>query len=139
MDRNTITGLILIFVIFIGFSLYNTSRTSKVIEKAVAVADAEYAKGDLEAARTEYINALRFKQNQPEVIAKLSEINLKLGIKPEAQKSDSSSLPQVKSEVPVLIKQGEQTDINQYGVFAQAAIGENDFVTLENNKVELKI
>ena len=103
------------------------------------MADADYAKGDLEAARTEYINALRFKPNQPEVIAKINEINLKLGIEPETQKSDSLSLPQVKTEVPVLIKPGEQTDINQYGVFAQAAVGENDFITLENNKVELKI
>jgi YidC/Oxa1 family membrane protein insertase len=32
-----------------------------------------------------------------------------------------------------------KTDINQYGVFAQTAIGENDFITLENNKIELKI
>ena len=28
---------------------------------------------------------------------------------------------------------------SQYGVFARAATGENDFITLENNKVELKI
>ena len=30
-------------------------------------------------------------------------------------------------------------DVNQYGVFAQSASGENDFITLENNKIELKI
>ena len=50
-------------------------------------------KENLEEARTEYMNALRFKPNQPDVIAKINEINLKLGIIPEIQKTDSASLP----------------------------------------------
>ena len=83
MDKNTITGLILIFVIFIGFSIYNSNQMNKAFEKAVAVAESDYAKGDLETARTEYINALRFKPNQPDVLAKINEINLKLGNIPE--------------------------------------------------------
>jgi YidC/Oxa1 family membrane protein insertase len=138
MDKNTITGLILIFVIFIGFSIYNTSRTTKAFDKAVSVAESDYAKGDLETARAEYINALRFKQS-PEAIAKLSEINLRLGNTPERQKSDSLSIQQTTSGVPVSNTQAGKTDINQYGAFAQSAIGENEFITLENNKVELKI
>jgi len=80
MDRNTVTGLILIFLIFIGFSLYNTNKVNKAFEKALAVADADYAKGNLETARTEYIEALRFKQNQPDALAKINEINLNLEI-----------------------------------------------------------
>jgi YidC/Oxa1 family membrane protein insertase len=139
MDRNTITGLILIFVIFIGFSIYNTSKTNTAIEKTLAVAAADYAKGDLEVARTEYMNALRLKSNQPEVLAKINEINLKLGTIPEKQKSDTLSMQQTNSGVSVSKTTGAQTDINQYGVFAQAAIGENDFITLENNKIVLKI
>ena len=39
MDRNTITGIILIFAIFIGFSIYNNSRMNKAYEKAVVVAE----------------------------------------------------------------------------------------------------
>jgi YidC/Oxa1 family membrane protein insertase len=141
MDKNTITGLILIFAIFIGFSLYNSNRMNKAYEKALLTADSDYAKGDLETARTEYINALRFKQNQPDVIAKLNDINFKLGNTPEKQKSDSLSVPQSNSGVSVLNANipGSKTDINQYGVFAQSALGENEFITLENNKVELKI
>jgi YidC/Oxa1 family membrane protein insertase len=141
MDRNTITGLILIFVIFIGFSLYNTNRTNKAFDKAVAVAESDYTKGDLETARTEYVNALRLKPNQPDVLAKLSEINLKLGNTPEKQKTDTLSVQQPNSSIPVSnpTATGAKTDINQYGVFAQSAIGENEFITLENNKVELKI
>jgi YidC/Oxa1 family membrane protein insertase len=48
-------------------------------------------------------------------------------------------LPQTNPSIPVPAPTGQATDINQYGVFAQSALGENDFITLENNKVELKI
>jgi YidC/Oxa1 family membrane protein insertase len=139
MDRNTVTGLILIFLIFIGFSLYNSNKVNKAFEKALAVADADYAKGNLETARTEYIDALRFKQNQPDALAKINEINLKLGNTPEKQKSDSLGVQQPNTAVSETKPTSLKTDINQYGVFAQTAIGENDFITLENNKIELKI
>jgi YidC/Oxa1 family membrane protein insertase len=139
MDKNTITGLILIFVIFIGFSIYNSSRVNKAFDKAVAVAEADYAKGDLETARTEYVDALRFKPNQPDVLAKLNEINLKLGNFPGKGKSDSLNVQQPVSAVSLPTATTAKTDVNQYGVFAQAATGENEFVTLENSKVELKI
>ena len=106
------------------------------------MAESDYTKGNLESARTEYTEALRYKQNQPDVLAKINEINLKLGNVPEKQKSDSTVLPQTNSanpSVPVPSLEGKTPDINQYGVFAQSALGENDFITLENNKVELKI
>ena len=142
MDRNTITGLILIFLIFIGFSVYNSSRTNKMIEKALVTAEAEYARGDLETARTEYVNILRIKPTEPVALARISEINSKLGPVPGNQKSDSLAVKQTNSATAVNNSQGTQgtqTEINQYGVFAQSAVGQNDFITLENNKIELKI
>ena len=139
MDRNTITGLILIFLIFIGFSIYNSNKINKAYEKAVAVAESDYAKGDLETARTEYIDALRFKPNQPDVLAKINEINSKLGNTPEKQKSDSLGLKPAAVVNPVSKPAEAKTEISQYGAFATSATGENDFITLENNKIELKI
>jgi YidC/Oxa1 family membrane protein insertase len=139
MDKNTITGLVMIFLIFIGFSLYNTNRMNKAFDKALIVAENDYAKGDLETARSEYVNALRFKPNQPDVLARINEINLKLGNTAGIQKSDSLGLQPKSSGVSVSSPAGEKTDINQYGVFAQTAVGDNDFITLENNKIELKI
>jgi YidC/Oxa1 family membrane protein insertase len=139
MDRNTITGLILIFIIFIGFSLYSTSQKNKAFEKAIAVAESDYKSGNLEAARTEYINALRLNPTQPDAIAKVNEINLKLGNITEKQKPDSLNTMPANAETSSINPATIKTDINQYGVFAQAAIGENDFITLENNKIELKI
>lgn len=139
MDRNTITGLILIFIIFIGFSIYSTSQRNKAFEKAIAVAESDYKNGNLDAARTEYVNALRLNPNQPDVIAKINEINLKLGNTPEKQNPDTLNAPQTNSVASLTNPAGSKTDIDQYGVFAQAATGENDFITLENNKIELKI
>lgn len=139
MDRNTITGLILIFAIFIGFSIYNNNRLNKSYEKAVAVAEADYAKGEFENARAEYIDALRFKPNQPDVIAKINELNTKLGIVPEQTKTDTLSSTPVKKELPESPAAEQKKDAGQYGVFGPTATGENDFITLENNKVELKI
>jgi YidC/Oxa1 family membrane protein insertase len=139
MDRNTITGIILIFVIFIGASIYNNSRLNKGYEKAVSAAESYFNKGDYEAARTEYVNALRFKPNQPDAITRLSDINLRLGIAPEKQKADSVISQTPVAETPLVNSTTLPADISQYGIFAQAATGENDFVTLENNKVQLKI
>jgi YidC/Oxa1 family membrane protein insertase len=139
MDRNTIIGIILIFLIFIGAGIYNSSQTNKGYEKAFVAAESAYAKGDLENARTEYINALRFKANQPDVIAKINELDLKLGITAVKQTADSVKLD--KPAAAQLITSSAQTtsDNNQYGVFAKSAEGKNDFITLENNLVELKI
>jgi len=43
---------------------------NKGYEKAVIVAESYYAKGEMEAARAEYINALRFKPDQQDAIDK---------------------------------------------------------------------
>ena len=113
-----------------------------MIEKALVTAEAEYARGDLEAARTEYVNILRIKSTEPVALARVSEINSKLGSIPGNQKSDSLAVKQTNSATGVNNSQGTQgtqTEINQYGVFAQSAVGQNDFITLENNKIELKI
>jgi YidC/Oxa1 family membrane protein insertase len=139
MDRNTITGIILIFLIFIGFSVFNSGRRNKAFEKTVVLADSLYKKGDLEKARAEYMNAMQFKPNQPDVMLKLSDINQKLGISSPGIKADSIlSKTAVKDTVhgkAVVTK----SDPGQYGAFAASASGQNDFITLENNKLELRI
>jgi YidC/Oxa1 family membrane protein insertase len=139
MDKNTITGIILIFAIFIGFSLFNGSKMKKSYKEAVEVADSLYAKGDMANARAEYINALRFKPNQPEAVAKVNEINQLLGFIPSPEKADSS----LKSNpVPENIKQLKAKDINDssmFGAFGGSISGDTGMIVLENNKIELKI
>jgi YidC/Oxa1 family membrane protein insertase len=139
MDRNTITGIILIFLIFVGFSIYSNVARNKEYEKALAVAETSYARGDFESARTEYVNALRYKPAQAEVIAKINELNLKLGIVPQVQKVDSTSSVSAKVVPAIQGQSNAPVDSSQYGVFSKTAIGENQFIILENNKVEIKI
>jgi YidC/Oxa1 family membrane protein insertase len=139
MDRNTIIGIILIFTIFVGFSLFNNSRSKKGFNDAVAAAQTEMAGGNLERARTEYVNALRFKPNDPVVLEELDKLNIKLGITPDPQKADTLGSKEV-SDLPALITQSASIpDSSQYGSFAGSARGVNDLITLENNKLELKI
>jgi YidC/Oxa1 family membrane protein insertase len=139
MDRNTITGIILIFAIFVGFSVYNNSKMNKGYDQALKTAETYYAKGEFENARAEYMNALRFKPNQPDAMAKINEINLKLGISNETIIKDTLTKEEPKQEAPAQGLPATEADAGHYGVFAQAATGENEFITLENSKVELKI
>jgi YidC/Oxa1 family membrane protein insertase len=139
MDKNTITGIVLIFLIFIGFSLYNSSRLNKEYEKAIAAAEAEAGKGNLERARTYYVDALRYKPNQPEVLKKLSDLNVKLGITPEETEKDTTILiTESKDSIPAAPAK-VAVDGSQFGIFAGAVKGKDEFITLENDKVELKI
>jgi YidC/Oxa1 family membrane protein insertase len=139
MDRNTITGIALIFAIFIGFSIYNTSRMNKAYEKTVVVADSLFRDGELEKARAEYMTALRYKANQPQVMAKLMEIDQRLGITKSVAVQDSAALNlQVRDSLKA--DAGKiPADVKQMGIFSASAEGVNDFITLENNKLELKI
>lgn len=137
MDRNTITGLILIFAIFIGFSLYNNNKLNKAYERAVTEADLSYSNGELEKARTGYYEALRLKPNQADLIGKLNEINQKLGISETATQDSLKQTIQPAESIVVPPVRG--IDSASLGVFSGALKGENDFITLENSKVELRI
>lgn len=141
MDKNTIIGIILIFAIFIGFSIYNSSRLNKGYQEAMKTAETEVVNGNLERARTQYVNALRFKPNNPEALAKLDELNIKLGIvpSPEPEKKDTSAVVTSPAVTGTAISNTAPDNVNQYGIFADAANGEEGFITLENNKLELKI
>lgn len=138
MDKNTITGIILIFVIFIGFSIFNGNRMNKSYKAVIEVADSLNAAGDLENARAEYINALRYKPNQPETVAKVNELNSQLGFAPTPEKADSTGLK--KTETANLAKAEISTpDSGRFGAFGASVSGDTGLITLENNKIELKI
>ena len=139
MDKNRITGLILIFLVFIGFSIYNNNKLNKGFKNAVAAAEEQVANGNFERARTEYVNALRFKPNQPEVLAKINELNNKLGITTGNQIQDTINTILPEKNITQSAAGTETVEPGQFGAFAGAAVGENEFITLENNLLELKI
>lgn len=140
MDKNTITGIILIFAIFIGFSIFNNSRMTKAYKEVIEVADSLYAAGDMENARAEYINALRYKPNQPEAVAKVNEINRILGFA-SAGKSGAKAEIVVNADSVARIEKTSvsESDSVRYGAFGSAVRGDTGLITLENSKIELKI
>jgi len=140
MDKNTITGLLLIFAIFIGFGIYNNYRLNKIYESKVVLADSLYKAGNYEKARIEYMNALNIKPNQPDVVLKLNELNQFLEISQPAAEKDTTKqavTPAIQTEI--ISDTGKLENINKYGIFSSKAEGQNDFIILENDLVELKI
>jgi YidC/Oxa1 family membrane protein insertase len=111
----------------------------KGFEDAVKKAETEVAAGNLERARTEYVNALRFKANNPEVLRRIEELNIKLGIATENPAADTTNAPKGLMTESLPVQPTAEQDANQYGAFAIDAKGENEFITLENNKIQLKI
>jgi len=139
MDKNTIIGIVLIFLIFLGFSMFNNSKLKKGYNDSVELAKTEIVNGNLDRARSQYLNALRFKPNDPVVLEELNKLNIELGINQAPQIADTlntadASAQRVASQTAV-----EIADSSIYGSFAGSAKGENDFITLENNLLELKI
>ena len=139
MDKNTVTGIILIFLIFIGFSIYNNSRLNKAYKAAIAEAEASIAKGDSVKAREDYIKAINIKPNLPEARVKFDELNRKLGLPAPEVEKDSALLKPESAMIAPAAPAAITGNASQYGPFADVAIGENDFITLENDKIELKI
>lgn len=139
MDKNTITGIILIFVIFIGFSIYNSSRMTRSFNKTIVVADSLYKKGDFENARAEYINALRFKPNQPRAVEMVNELNQKLGFIPAPEKPDTTKKEPVLKAAPGVAAPVMVSDSGQYGAFGADLRGDTSLITIQNDKIELKI
>ena len=140
MDRNTIIGVVLIFLMFIGYSVYNTNRLNKAFDKQKVVADSLYRKGNLEQAKAAYMIAQRLKPNQSEVVIKINEIDNKLSSAFASSRPDSvNKIVKSKEDKPSSSRETEKFEKEKYGAFSDAAKGENDFLTLENNKVELKI
>jgi hypothetical protein len=126
MDKNTITGLILIFAIFIGFSLFNSHRLKKTYDKVVTNAEAQFNRGELDSARTSYYEALRLHPNTPEVIAKLNEINKKLGVATDT----ASSVADTSLIQNTVANMQEAIVPDQAGIFSGALAGEEGFMDI---------
>lgn len=138
MDKNTITGIVLIFVIFLGFSLYNNHRTGKLFKAETEYADSLYTAGDYDEARDAYIRALGYRPKDQETINRVSELNNRLGLKEQEQKADtvlmtSDSIPSAIPSRPTTV------DSASFGAFSARSTGENEFYTIENKLLRLTV
>jgi YidC/Oxa1 family membrane protein insertase len=110
MDRNSIIGIVLIFVILVVFSVMNRPSQEEI-----------------EAARQRSDSIARIEAEQ-EKIREQQEVQEQEADIAEAGIKDTA---EIKNEI--------QEKIDQLGVFGRAAIGEQKFYTVENNLIKITL
>jgi YidC/Oxa1 family membrane protein insertase len=104
MDRNSIFGIVLIFAILVVFSIIN--KPSK-----------------------EQIEAAKRRQDS------IALVEAQRALQPQLDQLKTDSAVETADQLPDSIATGNriQEKIDQFGVFGNAAIGTEEFYTLENN------
>lgn len=135
MDKNTITGIVLIFLIFLGFSFYNNQRTGKAFQAETEYADSLYTAGNYDDAREAYIRALGYKPKDQPTIDRVVELNNKLGMGQPVTESTATAVARDTSATagPAAATAAIVPDSTAFGIFASSASGENEFFTMEND------
>ena len=140
MDKNTVIGIVLIFLIFLGFSVYNNQRTGKFFKAETEYADSLYAEGDYDEAREAYIRALGYRPKDQTTIARVTELNSKLGLNQQpVQQADTSIVGAATTAIPSGSAQLPLTDTTAFGAFSGSVKGENELFTIENDKIILTV
>lgn len=142
MDRNTITGLVLIFAIFIGFGLYNSNRLNKNYNQTMERGDSLYQAGNNELARIEYLRALSLKPNDPEATTRLNDVDNLLY--PEGAVPDPDTVASDPAQEEDRRGVRETNPISaltpaRFGTFGASAEGTQEYIIIENDLVELKL
>ena len=133
MDKNTITGIVLIFLIFLGFSFYNNQRTAKVFEAETEYADSLYAAGNYDDAREAYIRALGYKPKDQPTIDRVVELNNRLGLVQPVQENKAAAAPSDSVSAPAVTPTAMVPDSAALGIFSSGASGDQEFFRMEND------
>ncbi len=139
MDKNTVTGIILIFVIFLGFSIFNSQKNKKLFEAETEYADSLYMAGSYDQARESYIRALNLKPKDQPTINRVMELNSKLGMSAQPQQPDTTSAVADTTSLRAQVPARAMDDSTAFGVFSASVKGENEFYTIENEKIILTV
>jgi YidC/Oxa1 family membrane protein insertase len=139
MDKNTITGIALIFLIFLGFSLYNSQKTKKLFEAETEYADSLYSAGSYDQARESYIRALNLRPKDQTTVNRVIELNNKLGQSTQPRQSEITQTAGDTTLAKVQVKATATTDSTALGVFSARANGDKEFYTIENDLIILTL
>ncbi|HDJ34660.1 MAG TPA: hypothetical protein ENF21_11275, partial [Bacteroidetes bacterium] len=144
MDRNTLYGLLMIALIFIGFSYYNSLQTKKAYEKEIVTADSLFRAENFEEAMVHYRRSLQYRRNDEHAFSRVRHIDSLFSLtRPGRDTLRTDSLiagapAETKTSQPVAAEPEEITDLEgRYGGFARAARGENRFVVVENDLMKI--
>jgi YidC/Oxa1 family membrane protein insertase len=117
MNKNTITGLIIIFAILIGYSIWMTPSDE-----------------EKEAARL-----------RNDSIAKVERIRDSIDLLQQVKKHQQDSINQIARQQEAIVSQTSDTiilgsvDRDKMGVFANSSVGTDELYILENEKIRLSI
>ena len=142
MNRNTLIGLVLMVLVFIGFGFYNSNKLKKSYESAFIEADSLYKEGEYEAAKLKYLKALEFKPGTPEAVNRINEINRIIqpdtivGIQDTVQQREQ--VPQQEVKTVGGAAETEQP-VQPTGAFSETYNGKQEFFILKNDMLEVTI
>jgi YidC/Oxa1 family membrane protein insertase len=139
MDKNTITGIALIFLIFLGFSLYNSQKTKKLFEAETEYADSLYSAGSYDQARESYIRALNLRPKDQTTVNRVIELNNKLGQSTQPRQSEITQTAGDTTLARVQVQATATTDSTALGVFSARVKGDKEFYTIENDLIILTV
>jgi len=112
MDKNTITGLALIFVILITFSYFNKPSES-----------------DIQAVKRQHDSIVQVEaENARQAEIKSKEAELALVTKAKNNPTDTSGTANAENDLK-----------NRFGIFSDASKGTEHFITMENNLMKLRV
>jgi YidC/Oxa1 family membrane protein insertase len=113
MDRNTIIGLLLILAIFIGYTIYTSPSEEEKLRR-------QYVQDSIARVQEQQIryrdSIQRLRQNT------------------ETQPQESTPNAELPNDTTV-----QEKLYDKLGYFAKAGVGEQEYFTLENEKIKLKI
>ncbi len=135
MDKNTIIGLLLIGLLFVGFSYYNNHQKDKAYQYEVGVADSLYNIQEYAAARERYLKAARIKPPDDHLVRRVSTLDSLLHFQQAdttAQAAPAEQTEQAPVAVPVKVGSGKDS------VAVLPATGEKQFITVENDLVKFR-
>lgn len=111
MDKNTITGLLLIFLIFVGYTYFTMPSEEELAERRRVQDSLFQVKRYQDSLR-----AIRVTQQAGDELERIS------------MEPDSFNDPSLKADL-----------FNRLGYFANSGVGEQQYFTIENEQIKLKI
>ncbi len=131
MDKNTVTGLILIVLLFIGFTYYNNTQKDKAYQYEITRADSLFEKGKYRVARVSYLRALSFKPSEEYPRKRVLSIDSILHVRALSDTA-ASHAAQEENATAAPVTQPATVVLEKDSVALVPVKAEQKFITVEN-------
>jgi len=140
MDKNTVAGLLLIGLLFVIFSYYNSNQRNKTYVQELHEADSLYQAHEYNQARSAYLKALTYKPSETYPRRKVMQIDsLLLAQRPDSLNNRKTT--GIPKETPVTVEKKEKAGttavIPEQGHLSQ--IEKQEFITIENELLKIRL